>query len=167
LSNNPIVLRPGQTRDVYIYSSIEDDIGIVYDNQQQIKTHDDKVAAATVSTTPSASDSAVNTVQESKCESNDKQEVASVDNVKMEASKTNNDNDNGVDGRAKEDIEQDAEEFHVQRRENDSDSKDSVDGEIVEVYNVDFVDSKDDNDDESDNSEHIEKLKMIKYFKLN
>jgi hypothetical protein len=42
LSNNPIVLRPGQTRGVYIHSSIEDDTGIVYDNQQKIKTHDDK-----------------------------------------------------------------------------------------------------------------------------
>lgn len=281
LSNNPIVLRPGQTRGVYIHSSIEDDTGIVYDNQQKIKTHDDKfitvlpgrahvstkpfgtmpiwghgnpwrdyrefvgrlsygvvydlwnptenlrfgngfrhlaltlfacqrriesplcrlpdecifyilnmcrwdwvddtfdevrahkkktrhlandetgntdnaATAAAGATITSASDSTGVTVQESKSESNDKQEVASVDDVKMKAIKiSNNDDDNNeVDDRAKEDTEQDGEEFYV-GRENDSDDEDSVDGEFVEEYDEDFVDSEDDDDDdESDDSEH-------------
>lgn len=42
LSENPIILKPGDVRGIYIHSTIESDTGIVYDNQQKIKTHDDK-----------------------------------------------------------------------------------------------------------------------------
>lgn len=41
LSSNPIILKPGEIRGIYIHSSIDSDTGIVYDNQQKIKTHDD------------------------------------------------------------------------------------------------------------------------------
>lgn len=41
LSDNPIILTPGQVRGIYIHSSIDNDSGIVYDNQQHIKTHED------------------------------------------------------------------------------------------------------------------------------
>ena len=57
LSDNPIILKPGEVRGVYIHSSIDTDTGIVYDNQQKIKTHDDKFLTvlpgrAHVATTP-------------------------------------------------------------------------------------------------------------------
>ena len=42
LSDNPIILKPGDVRGIYIHSTIESDTGIVYDNQQKIKTYDDK-----------------------------------------------------------------------------------------------------------------------------
>lgn len=42
ISSNPIILKPGEVRGIYIHSSIDDDTGIVYDNQQRHKTHDDK-----------------------------------------------------------------------------------------------------------------------------
>lgn len=41
LSQNPIVLKPGQIRAIYIHSTREDDQAIVYDNQQKLKTYDD------------------------------------------------------------------------------------------------------------------------------
>ena len=41
ISQNPIILKPGEVRGIYIHSSIQSDRGIVYDNQQKIKTHDD------------------------------------------------------------------------------------------------------------------------------
>ena len=41
LSNDPIILKPGQVRGIYIHSSISDDSGIIYDNQNKVKTHDD------------------------------------------------------------------------------------------------------------------------------
>lgn len=40
-SENPIILKPGKVRGIYIHSSIDNDSGIIYDNQQKIKTHDD------------------------------------------------------------------------------------------------------------------------------
>jgi len=42
LSANPIVLKPGEIRGVYIHSTLDNDQAIVYDNQQNIKTHDDQ-----------------------------------------------------------------------------------------------------------------------------
>mmetsp|Transcript_48101 Transcript_48101/g.145278 ORF Transcript_48101/g.145278 Transcript_48101/m.145278 type:complete len:462 (-) Transcript_48101:471-1856(-) len=41
LSSNPIRLRPGQVRGVYIHSTLEGDEAIVYDNRHQEITHDD------------------------------------------------------------------------------------------------------------------------------
>lgn len=41
LSDNAIILKPGQVRGIYIHSSIQNDSGIVYDNQQHIKTYED------------------------------------------------------------------------------------------------------------------------------
>jgi hypothetical protein len=42
LSANPIILKPGEVRGVYIHSTLDNDQAIVYDNQQNIKTHDDQ-----------------------------------------------------------------------------------------------------------------------------
>ena len=42
ISDNPIIIKSGEVRGIYIHSSIDDDSGIVYDNQQKIKTYDDK-----------------------------------------------------------------------------------------------------------------------------
>lgn len=42
LSQNPIILKPGQIRGVYIHSTRPDDAAIVYDNQQKLKTYDDQ-----------------------------------------------------------------------------------------------------------------------------
>lgn len=42
LSQNPIILKPGQIRGVYIHSTRPDDKAIVYDNQQKLKTYDDQ-----------------------------------------------------------------------------------------------------------------------------
>ena len=41
LSANPIILRPGEVRGVYIHSTLEGDEAIVYDNKHQRLTHDD------------------------------------------------------------------------------------------------------------------------------
>lgn len=41
LSANPIVLRPGEVRGVYIHSTLPGDEAIVYDNKHQRLTHDD------------------------------------------------------------------------------------------------------------------------------
>ena len=41
LSSNPIVLRPGQVRGIYIHSTRRGDEAIVYDNKEKRKTHDD------------------------------------------------------------------------------------------------------------------------------
>ena len=41
LSSNPIVLRPGEVRGVYIHSTLPGDEAIVYDNKHQRLTHDD------------------------------------------------------------------------------------------------------------------------------
>lgn len=38
---NPIILKPGQFRGVYVHSTLDNDEGIVYDNQKSNKTHDD------------------------------------------------------------------------------------------------------------------------------
>lgn len=40
-SYNPIILRPGQIKGIYIHSSLSRDDAIVYDNRRNIKTHDD------------------------------------------------------------------------------------------------------------------------------
>jgi|EP01082_Thalassiosira_pseudonana_P004557 hypothetical protein len=40
-SANPIVLRPGQVRGIYIHSTRRGDEAIVYDNKEKQKTHDD------------------------------------------------------------------------------------------------------------------------------
>lgn len=42
LSDNPIILKPGEIRGVYIHSTLESDQALVYDNQQNLKTFDDK-----------------------------------------------------------------------------------------------------------------------------
>lgn len=41
LSANPIILKPGEVRGVYIHSTLEGDEAIVYDNKHQRLTHDD------------------------------------------------------------------------------------------------------------------------------
>jgi len=41
LSANPIKLRPGQVRGIYIHSTRRGDEAIVYDNKEKRKTHDD------------------------------------------------------------------------------------------------------------------------------
>ena len=41
LSSNPIVLKPGQVRGIYIHSTRRGDAAIVYDNKVKQKTHDD------------------------------------------------------------------------------------------------------------------------------
>ena len=41
LSSNPVVLRPGQVRGIYIHSTRRGDEAIVYDNREKAKTHDD------------------------------------------------------------------------------------------------------------------------------
>merc|ERR1711862_492117 len=41
LSSNPIRLKPGEVRGVYIHSTRRGDEAIVYDNKQNRKTHDD------------------------------------------------------------------------------------------------------------------------------
>jgi len=41
LSANPIKLRPGQVRGIYIHSTRRGDEAIVYDNKEKHKTHDD------------------------------------------------------------------------------------------------------------------------------
>lgn len=40
--SNPIIIKPGEIRGIYVHSTIESDRGIVYDNQQKIKTYDDQ-----------------------------------------------------------------------------------------------------------------------------
>lgn len=42
LETNPIILKQGEIRGIYIHSTHESDQGIVYDNQQKLKTHDDQ-----------------------------------------------------------------------------------------------------------------------------
>ncbi len=42
LGKNPIILKPGEIRGIYIHSTHESDQAIVYDNQQKLKTHDDQ-----------------------------------------------------------------------------------------------------------------------------
>ncbi|KAL7552306.1 hypothetical protein ACHAWF_015540 [Thalassiosira exigua] len=41
LSSDPVVLRPGQVRGIYIHSTRRGDEAIVYDNKENRKTHDD------------------------------------------------------------------------------------------------------------------------------
>lgn len=41
LSSNPIVLKPGSVRGIYIHSTRRGDEAIVYDNKAKVKTHDD------------------------------------------------------------------------------------------------------------------------------
>lgn len=41
LGANPIILKPGEIRGIYIHSTHDSDQALVYDNQQNIKTHDD------------------------------------------------------------------------------------------------------------------------------
>lgn len=41
LSANPIILKPGEIRGIYIHSTHESDQALVYDNQEHVKTHDD------------------------------------------------------------------------------------------------------------------------------
>lgn len=41
ISSNPIVLKPGQVRGIYVHSTLDGDEAIVYDNRQHEKTHDD------------------------------------------------------------------------------------------------------------------------------
>jgi hypothetical protein len=41
LRNNPIVLQPGQTKAIYIHSTLPGDEAIVYDNRHSRRTHDD------------------------------------------------------------------------------------------------------------------------------
>ena len=41
LSSNPIILKPGQVRGIYIHSTRRGDSAIVYDNKEKQKTHDD------------------------------------------------------------------------------------------------------------------------------
>ena len=43
LSANPIFLKPGQVKGVYIHSTKRGDDAIVYDNKQNTKTHDDSM----------------------------------------------------------------------------------------------------------------------------
>ena len=40
-SDNPIILRPGQVKGIYIHSTRRGDEAIVYDNKAKPKTHDD------------------------------------------------------------------------------------------------------------------------------
>lgn len=42
LGANPIVLKPGEIRGIYIHSTLESDKAIVYDNRHSLKTHDDQ-----------------------------------------------------------------------------------------------------------------------------
>jgi hypothetical protein len=42
LGANPIILKQGEIRGIYIHSTLESDQAIVYDNQQKLKTHDDQ-----------------------------------------------------------------------------------------------------------------------------
>mmetsp|Transcript_28258 Transcript_28258/g.40980 ORF Transcript_28258/g.40980 Transcript_28258/m.40980 type:complete len:436 (+) Transcript_28258:943-2250(+) len=41
LSSNPVILKPGQVRAIYIHSTLPGDEAIVYDNKQKEKTYDD------------------------------------------------------------------------------------------------------------------------------
>lgn len=41
LSANPIMLKPGQVKGVYVHSTRRGDEAIVYDNKEKQKTHDD------------------------------------------------------------------------------------------------------------------------------
>mmetsp|Transcript_36980 Transcript_36980/g.89162 ORF Transcript_36980/g.89162 Transcript_36980/m.89162 type:complete len:402 (-) Transcript_36980:64-1269(-) len=41
LTSNPIIMRPGQVRGIYIHSTRRGDEAIVYDNKEKQKTHDD------------------------------------------------------------------------------------------------------------------------------
>lgn len=41
LSPNPVVLKPGNVRGIYIHSTRRGDESIVYDNKEKLKTHDD------------------------------------------------------------------------------------------------------------------------------
>lgn len=41
LSSNPVVLKPGNVRGIYIHSTRRGDEAIVYDNKEKLKTHDD------------------------------------------------------------------------------------------------------------------------------
>lgn len=40
-SSNPIILKPGEVRGIYIHSTRRGDEAIVYDNKEKQKTHDD------------------------------------------------------------------------------------------------------------------------------
>jgi len=40
--DNPIIVKPGEIRGIYIHSTEESDQALVYDNQQNLKTYDDK-----------------------------------------------------------------------------------------------------------------------------
>eukprot|EP00585_Thalassiosira_rotula_P001803 CAMPEP_0196134322 /NCGR_PEP_ID=MMETSP0910-20130528/3258_1 /TAXON_ID=49265 /ORGANISM="Thalassiosira rotula, Strain GSO102" /LENGTH=408 /DNA_ID=CAMNT_0041394219 /DNA_START=202 /DNA_END=1428 /DNA_ORIENTATION=+ len=40
-ASNPVIMRPGQVRGMYIHSTLRGDEAIVYDNKQKQKTHDD------------------------------------------------------------------------------------------------------------------------------
>lgn len=42
LSSNPIIMRPGQVKGIYIHSTRRGDEAIVYDNKEKQKTHDDR-----------------------------------------------------------------------------------------------------------------------------
>jgi hypothetical protein len=57
LSQNPIILRPGQVKAIYIHSTLDGDEAIVYDNRHNRRTYDDKFISiltgrAHVSNTP-------------------------------------------------------------------------------------------------------------------
>ena len=41
LSSNPVILKPGQVKGMYIHSTLRGDAAIVYDNKEKPKTHDD------------------------------------------------------------------------------------------------------------------------------
>lgn len=41
LSSNPVILKPGQVKGIYIHSTRRGDEAIVYDNKEKTKTHDD------------------------------------------------------------------------------------------------------------------------------
>mmetsp|Transcript_20845 Transcript_20845/g.31418 ORF Transcript_20845/g.31418 Transcript_20845/m.31418 type:complete len:400 (+) Transcript_20845:296-1495(+) len=45
LSQNPIILKPGQIRAVYIHSTLENDEAIVYDNNRHRRTYDDALVS--------------------------------------------------------------------------------------------------------------------------
>lgn len=40
-ASNPVIMRPGQVKGLYIHSTLRGDEAIVYDNKQKQKTHDD------------------------------------------------------------------------------------------------------------------------------
>ena len=40
-ADNPVILKPGQVKGIYIHSTRRGDEAIVYDNKEKEKTHDD------------------------------------------------------------------------------------------------------------------------------